>query len=420
MIASFWRAYHPPRTDVAIAGAFLLLGQLITWGQLETPEAFSGPRLSNAILNALLMAAIAWRRRAPLAALCWAATIYYLPLAVVEHDVTFAAAFVPLIVLTASAGYYLPRRRAAVAAALAMTCLLVVSLTTPELRSPDAIVVNTVFLLAPWLGTRGLREREERAAALAAALATERAQQAAALRAAAGAERAHIARELHDIVAHSVSMMVIQVGAARMQLQTDAAAATAPLLEAEEIGRQTLDDLRRLLGVLRTQEEVGASEQHDVGPDAAVVAEPPQPGLAQLDQLLEPVRAAGLHVAVQVNGDPVPLPAVPDLTAYRVVQEALTNALKHARARRAEVRLTYDTSALTVEVIDEGRTGHDRPRPVVEGAAQGLLGIRERVSMLGGRMSAGPTRGGGWRVTAEIPLQAAAVPEMRAAALPVS
>lgn len=407
MIASFWAAHRPPRSDVVVAAVFVLLGQLVTWGQLENPESFTGPRLSNAVLNALLMAAIAWRRRAPLGAVSWAAVVYFLPHAVVPHDMTFAVGAVPLIVLVASAGYACPRRRAVVAAGVALVAILVVTATTPELRSPGSFVFNTMFLLVPWLAARGLREREQRAAALADALATERAHQAAALREVATAERAHIARELHDIVAHSVSMMVIQVGAARMHLQSGAAAGTA-LLQAEEVGRQTLDDLRRLLGVLRADETPPRPDLDDERVPRPVSAEPPQPGLAQLEVLLEPVRAAGLRVAVHVVGAPAVLPAVLDLTAYRVVQEALTNALKHARASRAQVRLAYGPSALTVDVVDEGPSGTARTVAAGDGAGHGLLGLRERVAMFGGTLTAGPAAGGGWRVTAELPLPASA------------
>jgi signal transduction histidine kinase len=408
VLPSSWRAYRPPRADVALAGVFLLVGQLVTWAQLDEPSVFTGPRAANAVLNALLMGAIAWRRRAPLAAVCWAVTVYYLSQAVVQHDVPLLAGFVPLIVLTASAGYACTRRRAALAAGLALAGLVAVTLSTPWLRSVDYFVSNVVFLLAPWLAARGLREREDRATALGAVLASERATQDAALREVVAGERVRLARELHDIVAHSVSVMVIQIGAARTALATAPAQATGPLLAAEDVGRQALADLRRLLGVLR-------AEETDDGDGGDSVPQPPQPGLSQLDALVLQPRAAGLLVDVQVDGDPVPLPPGLDLTAYRIVQEALTNTLKHSGAGRATVRLVYEHSSLQVEVVDDGTH-----RPVDQGTGHGLVGISERVSLFGGRATVGPLPGRGWRVHAELPLPNRTVHDRHDVVLPTT
>lgn len=382
-----WRAYRPPATDVAIAAVFAVLGQVVTWGQLEDAQTFEGPRAVNAVLNLLLMAALAWRRRAPLAALGWAVVVYFLSQAVVQHDMSLLVAFVPLIVLTASAGYSCPRRRAFLAAGIAVLGMTVVTLSTPWMRHVDHFVYNLVVLLGPWLAARGLREREERAAALSADLAGERAAKEAAVRQVAAEERVRIARELHDIVAHSVSVMVVQIGAARMQVQSGAAGAEAPLLAAEDVGRQALTDMRGLLGVLRADEAVGA------GPEA------PQPGLSALDTLVAQTRATGLHVDVRVDGDALVLPAGLDLTAYRIVQEALTNTLKHSGSDRATVRVGYGPASLLIEVVDDGTA-----TPVEDATGHGLVGIRERVSAFGGTVSTGRVPGGGWRVRAELPV----------------
>jgi signal transduction histidine kinase len=407
VLVDLWRSWRPPASDVALTAGFVVLGQLVTWGQLENPEGFQGPRALNAVLNLLLMVSIAWRRRAPLASVSFAFAVYFLPHAVVPLDVPFLAGAVPLIVLTASAGYYCVPRRAVLAAALAMVAVVIVTLTTPGLRDVESLVVNSVFVLVPWAMARGLRTREDRAAALATALATERAGTEAALRDAAATERAHIARELHDIVAHSVSMMVIQVGAARMRLQNDPATATGPLLEAEEAGRQTLQDLRRLLGVLRTDEPSAADDPADVPP------QPPQPGLGQLDALVGPLRATGLEVEVAVHGDPTPLSPALDLTAFRVVQEALTNTLKHSGAKRASVGLTWTPAALLIDVVDDGtarRTLGDR--------GHGLTGLRERAALFGGSVTAGRPEGGGWQVAVRLPMPTSALPEQGATAVP--
>ncbi|CAN5183966.1 histidine kinase [soil metagenome] len=384
--------------DVAIAAVFVVLGQATVWWRLDAPEAFAGPRPLNAVVSLLLMSSLAWRRRAPLAAVCWAVAVYCLPHLVVPIDTTFLTGFIPLIILTASAGYVASRPRAIVAAAVAMVGLVAVTVGSDILRSWDALAFNSMFLLVPWIGARALREREDRATALATELATERASKDAALRAAAAAERSHIARELHDIVAHNVSMMVIQIGAARMQLQTGLAGADeagAALLDAEEAGRQTLDDLRRLLGVLRADEAADAAETAG----ASSSPEPPQPGLAQLEALVAPIRATGLQLEVDVVGDPVPLPAALDLTAYRIVQEALTNTLKHSGATRAAIRLTYRSSALLIEAEDDGA-----PRPTGNRTGHGLVGIGERAALFGGTVTAGAAEDGGWRVHAELPL----------------
>lgn len=411
MIPSRWRSFRPSTSDLVLAGAFAVFGQVVTWGRLvDQPETFAGPRPLNAVLNLLLMVALVYRRHAPLAAVSWAVAVYFLPHAVVPLDLPLLTGFVPFIILTASAGYYEDRRRALIAAAIAVVVVIVVTLTTPWMGSLGDAVWNLGFLLAPWAGARGLRAREDRAAALAADLAIERASKEAALREAAADERAHIARELHDIVAHSVSMMVIQIGAARMQLQAGTTGVVASLSEAEEAGRQTLEDLRRLLGVLRAD--------GPVAPGSGTGPAPPQPGLAALEALISPVRDAELDVEVEVVGDPVTLPAALDLTAFRIVQEALTNALRHSGATRVTIVLAYAARSLRIEVVDDGRGRASGDR-----AGHGLIGIGERVALFGGTVSAGPAEGGGWRVRAELPLPTAPTPTGRdqpAAALPPS
>jgi signal transduction histidine kinase len=403
--------------DVAIAAVFVLAGQVTTWWRLDDAAAFAGPRPLNAVVSLLLMSALAWRRRAPLVALCWAVAVYCLPHLVVPLDTTFLTGFIPLIILTASAGYAASRPRAIVAAAVAMVGLVAVTVSSDILRSWDALAFNSMFLLVPWIGARALKGREDRAGGFATELETERASKDVALRAAAAAERSHIARELHDIVAHNVSMMVIQIGAARMQLQIGLAGAEgagASLLDAEEAGRQTLDDLRRLLGVLRADEAADAADAAEAA-GAPISPEPPQPGLAQLKALVAPIRATGLQVEVDVAGDPVALPTALDLTVYRIVQEALTNTLKHSGATSADVRLTYKSSTLLIDVVDDGT-----PRPAGDRTGHGLVGIGERAALFGGTVTAGAAEGGGWRVQAELPLPARAVRHGLAKASPTA
>jgi signal transduction histidine kinase len=205
------------------------------------------------------------------------------------------------------------------------------------------------------------------------------------------AERARIARELHDAVAHNVSVMVVQAAAARRTLETGSGsgpAAGEALAAIETTGRATLTDMRRMVGALRPAE----GEAYE-----------PAPSLASLDALVDRVRRAGITVEVVVDGEPHELPQGVDLSAYRVIQEALTNTLRHAHAASARVRLHYAPDALEVEVTDDGR-GAAAALLEEPHHGYGLLGMRERVGMLGGEVAAGPRAGGGFEVRARLPL----------------
>ena len=219
-----------------------------------------------------------------------------------------------------------------------------------------------------------------------------RAEHAAATQRALAEERAHLASELHDVVTHNVSVMIVQAGAARQVLAADPAEATAALLAVEASGRAAMTELRHLLGLLSPSGtgEVPALDGAEAGQDLS-----PQPGLGQLQPLIDRVNAAGLPVELQVGGVPRVLPPGLDLAAYRVVQEALTNVLKHAGKPRTTVRLDYRETELMVEVADAGR-----PIPAagpavstVPGSGRGLLGLRERLALYGGELDAGPRPG---------------------------
>jgi signal transduction histidine kinase len=207
-------------------------------------------------------------------------------------------------------------------------------------------------------------------------------------------ERARIARELHDVVAHGLSVIVVQAGAERRSLQSnrpDAASVDAVLGSIERAGREALVDLRRLLGLLRRTDEPAALT--------------PQPGLAQLDELLRPVRAAGVQVELAMSGTQPVLPLGLDLTVYRIVQEALTNVLKHADARCVRIALAVHRTHLDLDVTDDGSGAADE-RLAAAGAGHGLIGMQERVSVFGGTVSTGPTSSGGWSVRARLPVSA--------------
>lgn len=208
-----------------------------------------------------------------------------------------------------------------------------------------------------------------------------------AAREAVTSERTRIARELHDVVAHSMSVMIVQAGAARTVIDRDPAAAQEAISRVEETGRASLAEMRRLIGVLTAEDETAA-------PTA------PMPGLSDLEPLLDTVRAAGLPVEVVRTGTPHDLPAGADLAAYRVIQESLTNALKHAGRANARVSMDFADDRLTIEVADDGAGP-----ALVPGVGHGLIGMRERVGVFGGTLTTGERPGGGFVVRAEIPVE---------------
>ncbi|MEV0170230.1 histidine kinase [Streptomyces sp. NPDC050803] len=228
-----------------------------------------------------------------------------------------------------------------------------------------------------------------------------------AAQAAIAAERDRITRELHDIVSHNVSLMVVQAGAAREVLATMPDEATAALRAVEDAGRGAMTELRHLLGVLAPSPD---GEDTDPGPAGEVVDLTPQPGLDRLGALVDRISFAGLPVEVRISGEVCPLPEGVDVTAYRIIQEALTNALRHGDGGKAEVTVRYAEHALRVEVLNTGPsvlTGGTPPRPAPrlrEGTGRGLLGLRERVAVYGGDLDARRRLGGGYRVRARIPL----------------
>ncbi|MFE9647709.1 sensor histidine kinase [Streptomyces sp. NPDC006365] len=246
------------------------------------------------------------------------------------------------------------------------------------------ITFGNLFMSGAWYLGRRLRLRAGRAARL-------HQEQAAEARRIVTEERTHIARELHDVVAHRVSMMTVQAGAARMVAAEDPQGALEAMAAVEEAGRQALDELRHLLGVLRPE-----AERDGLGP---------QPGLADLPRLVAEVREAGLDVLV-ADGIRNPLPARVDLSAYRIVQEALTNVLKHSGpGTRTEVHVRGEDDGITIEVLDDGHGAAVRSVSAAhEGRpGHGIVGMRERALLLGGSLDAQPRPGGGFRLTAHLP-----------------
>ena len=242
------------------------------------------------------------------------------------------------------------------------------------------IAFFVVFFGAPIVAGRLFRYRAERERVLVDQHETRTAE-------AIADERARIARELHDVVAHAISVIVLQARGGRRMLTEDPGETRAALDAIEHAGEQALTEMRRLLGMLRAADERAALA--------------PQPGLGRLDDLATEVAAAGLPVEVRVEGDPVELSPSVDVSAYRIVQEALTNALKHAGPARANVWVRYRPDALEIEVVDDGAGNGGGG-----GSGNGLVGIRERVGVYGGELEAGANPGGGFRVRARLPLPA--------------
>lgn len=267
---------------------------------------------------------------------------------------------------------------------IVVACALTVVRNGPNSSTDDLISVPVMFAIG-WLVGWALRERTERTeAAEERALQAEREREAAA-RVAVAEERGRIARELHDVVAHAVSVIVLQVGAVRHRMPESAAEDRDALRNVEEAGRTALAEMRRLLNAMRED-----------GDQAELM---PHPGLDDLDRLVHDVGAAGLAVRLQVLGEPSPLPPGLDLSAYRIVQEGLTNSLKHSGAAEAEVIVGYGADELRLEVRDNGR----RYETTADGHGHGLVGIRERVKLFDGEMTAGPAPGGGFLVRARLP-----------------
>jgi signal transduction histidine kinase len=376
-----------PLIDVGVTAllAVLTLAQLIS----DEPDG-NVPVVTVCALAAVLPLVL--RRRAPLAvtAVVAAGVIGQTAATTDLAPATFAsfvATMICVYTLTRLAG------PAAIAAGLLVVAVAVVVTAVLQARTvpmePFEVVYPLVYFgLAGGLGAlvrqRSLRLTavEDRAAALEQELTRE-------AELATAQERARIARELHDVVAHGLSLMVVQAEAAEELLAHSPQAAVQPMRRVQDTGRQALGEMRRLLGVLRAA---------DPGPQTTA----PQPSLTRLPELVRDAAEGGLDVDVAVEGEPVDLPLGLELTAYRIVQEALTNTRRHAGASRARVRLVYSPDVLRLEVTDDGR------HPPANREGHGLIGMRERTALYGGTLTAGPADdGAGFRVVAVLPLDAA-------------
>jgi signal transduction histidine kinase len=367
--------------DRLVAAGLVVLGQLELWLGTSMP----GPKAVLAPVAVLVTGSVALRRRWPLPVGVLAMT-GFLVMLLVAGSITSVAIGVAWMCAVYGVAVWTGTREFVIGCAVLVVASALGQLQ-PNGSVSNGVTFTVVPLLAMVLARRAVRDRQLRVDALAVRAELLEREQELRAKEAVAEERARIARELHDLVAHNVSVMVVQAGAERMALGEREPSTRGVLAAIEQAGRQALAEARRLLEMLRRQGEDEGLE--------------PQPGIGQIERLVEQVGRAGLPVRLEVEGDRVTLPAGLDLCAYRIVQESLTNALKHAGPAHAEVRLRYAPRALDVEIRDDGRAA---PHANGDGGGHGLIGMRERVALYGGELVVGPRDGGGYEVRAHLPL----------------
>ncbi len=365
---------------LAVAAMLQLLVNRDSPGAPPTTLWFSIPAMAVLVLPLLA------RRRFPFAA---AATYWLLAVVITLVDGTLIPSVDSLSVVGLAAAFLLGNlrdsRQAWLGLAIVIGSMLIVVDYIPGPQLWSWYVFITLRYVAAWIAGYALRERSEQAEAAEVRAAQAEREREAAARVAVAEERSRIARELHDIVAHAVSVMVLQVGAVRHKLPDAMAEDRDALRGVERAGRTALAEMRRLLAAMRPD-----------GDEAEFV---PQPGLDGLNSLLAEVGRAGLPVELHLEGEPYPLPRGVDLSAYRIVQEGLTNALKHARASDADVIVRYRPDEVEIEVRDNGNG-----IVTSDGLGHGLVGIRERVKIYGGEMSAHTEPEGGFVLSTRLPV----------------
>ena len=375
----------PDRTrlvDVAVALGFVLLTEAEVWGHDLAPKTVAVPA------TLAMSAAMLWRRRSPLATAAVVAGLLVLQTAAGVSLRDQVAPLVFGIVVAWSVAAYERRTRAVAGLAIVLAGLSIsmrlASGNGERYVVPWDYVWVGIVVGVPWLVGLAFAARGGSVRALREQTAQLEREQEIAIR----DERARIARELHDAIGHAISVMTIQAGAAEQLLKREPDRALEPILAIQEAGRQALSEMKRVLGMLREDDaEIGAPFT-------------PQPRLADLDKLVARVTEAGLPVTVDTIGEPAVLPPGLDMSAYRIIQEALTNALKHSGASHAAVRLGYEPDEIVIEVSDNGRGSTH-----VSGVGHGLAGMRERTHIFGGELTTNDPPDGGFVVRAILPLQ---------------
>jgi signal transduction histidine kinase len=360
--------------DPALALVFFITLEI----EILTAPYRDGPVILNALLVALMTLPLAWRRRAPLAAVLVVLSATLIEALALTNVTRATTSIFVLLVVPYGVAAWSDRRRAVVGLAACLATGLTVSVT--QVGTAGDVISTVTAMSVSWATGRAMRARRLLTRELADKAARADAEREDRARLAVADERTRIARELQAVVAQRVTAMVVGAEAALRSLDDDPACADQQIAEIEGTGRQALDEMRRILGVLRAEE---TAERE------------PQPGMGQLPALVERARAAGLRIELRVEGEPAPLPAAVDLTAYRIMQEALTGSIENAD-RYAAVIVRYGQTALELELVDDGSA---------EGRfdATGEARLRERAASLGGDIRWGPHNGGGFAIHAALP-----------------
>jgi signal transduction histidine kinase len=385
-VRPLWRQLDP-YGDAAIAIALLVFGLVNI--ATSPSRSYPPPRALDFLFLAAVAVPFVARRRAPVAVLAvvmGASLAWIYVLFPLSQQGPFEA-FVALIAATYTAAAYTSGRDAAVSLGVVVVGVAAGVLTGALGGQPAGDYIPfALWIAVAYVVGRVFRRRQLLAARLGDRLASVERDRDADARHAVAEERARIARELHDVIAHSVSVMVVQAGAGERVLEEDPHSARESFRSIRETGGQTLIEMRRLLGLLRHDEHA--------------LSLAPQPSIARLGALVHDVSAAGLPTSLRIEGEQKPLAPGIELSAYRIVQEALTNVRKHAAAGRADVVVSYGNDEVTIEVLDDGTGG-----PKGNGSGHGLIGMRERAALYGGTIVAGVRPEGGFRVRAVLPLQ---------------
>jgi signal transduction histidine kinase len=375
------RAFIERFGDVLLAAASAAL----FLSQIATDRGFAGERAQSVVVALLFSASLVWRRRRPLVPVVAGIGLMLCARLGLHELGNSGVFFVGYVLVIYAAGRYAAGRDLAVNAVVVAVALMVAVADPGQPFSLSDAAFLAVAFAGPFLAGQGIRQRLEREHRLEGRTVELERQRDATARQAVASERARIARELHDVIAHAISVMVLQARGGRRKLPAQADETRIALDEIERAGEQALAEMRRLLGMLREDDEEFALA--------------PQPTLTRIDELLSSFGIAGLPVALSIEGEPIDLPPGVDVSAFRIVQEALTNALKHAGPARARVTLRYLPTELQIEIVDDGRGNGHGP-----GTGHGLAGMRERVAIYGGELHSGRRADGGYALRVRLPV----------------
>ncbi len=400
--------------DAALAVSLAAIALVEIWVPLPSAVGDGSPAVST-VVAVIACLALAFRRRWPLATalvvmLAWPVAFMIQPILIL-----FWGQLVPIVVATYSVARYASRRGGLIGLAVAAACMLFFDLRVAELQDVGEIVFHWLAIMLAWLIGLLVRGSERRAAASRVRAIEVEAESRTRVLTAIADERARIARELHDIVAHAVTVMIVQAGAAEQVVADDPDHVREALATIRSTGADALAEMRRLVAMLRENEDNASADFVTGGAAAGGAREKlrPQPGLGEVAALVEDARGAGLDVRLTIEGEIVNLPAGVDLAAYRIVQEALTNVRRHASATRVDVRVHRSEDAVRVTVADDGNGGDANGGDANGGDANGgenqragghgLIGMRERVALYGGELQAAGTAAG-FTVHATLPV----------------